>query len=93
MVSITAGVTLLRWPLTSALLMFIASSLKIKLRKADYAVLGAVCSLLGMAASCWFAMSLLGITSADIAATAVNIKNVTMDVISHTPPEMMVPMY
>ena len=55
MLSLTAGVTLLRWPLTSAVLMFVASTLKIKLRKADYIGLGAICSMLGLAAACWFA--------------------------------------
>ena len=37
MASITTSVVLLRWPLVSAVLMFLASSLNIQLRKSDYA--------------------------------------------------------
>ena len=36
MASITTSVVLLRWPLVSAVLMFLASSLNIQLRKSDY---------------------------------------------------------
>ena len=41
MASITTSVVLLRWPLVSAVLMFLASSLNIQLRKSDYAGLAA----------------------------------------------------
>mgnify|MGYP000503696635 CR=1 FL=1 len=51
MVSITAGVALLRWPLTSAVLMFIASTLKIQLRKSDYAGLAVISGMLQR--GCW----------------------------------------
>mgnify|MGYP003622921110 CR=1 FL=1 len=61
MVSITAGVALLRWPLTSAVLMFLASTLKIQFRKSDYAGLAVISGLLGVAAASWFATGLLGI--------------------------------
>ncbi|WP_222614639.1 YjcB family protein, partial [Klebsiella pneumoniae] len=37
MASITTSVVLLRWPLVSAVLMFLASSLNIQLRKSDSA--------------------------------------------------------
>lgn len=62
MASITTSVVLLRWPLVSAVLMFLASSLNIQLRKSDYAGLAVICSCLGLAAACWFATGLLGIT-------------------------------
>ena len=55
MASITTSVVLLRWPLVSAVLMFLASSLNIQLRKSDYAGLAVICSCLGLAAACWFA--------------------------------------
>ncbi|VTN65132.1 YjcB protein [Klebsiella pneumoniae] len=54
MASITTSVVLLRWPLVSAVLMFLASSLNIQLRKSDYAGLAVICSCLGLAAACWF---------------------------------------
>lgn len=54
MASITTSVVLLRWPLVSAVLMFLASSLNIQLRKSDYAGLAVICSCMGLAAACWF---------------------------------------
>ena len=65
MASITTSVVLLRWPLVSAVLMFLASSLNIQLRKSDYAGLAVICSCMGLAAACWFATGLLGITLLD----------------------------
>lgn len=47
MASITTSVVLLRWPLVSAVLMFLASSLNIQLRKSDYAGLAVICSCMG----------------------------------------------
>lgn len=51
MASITTSVVLLRWPLVSAVLMFLASSLNIQLRKSDYAGLAVICSCMGLAAA------------------------------------------
>ncbi len=48
MASITTSVVLLRWPPVSAVLMFLASSLNIQLRKSDYAGLAVICSCLGL---------------------------------------------
>ena len=93
MVSITAGVALLRWPLTSAVLMFIARTLKSQLRKADYAGLAVISGMLGVAAACWFATGLLGITLVDISTILNNIKDVMVEVMSHAPPEWPVAMY
>ncbi|MGL5700590.1 MAG: YjcB family protein [Kluyvera sp.] len=93
MLSITAGVTLLRWPLASAVLMFVASTLKIQLRKSDYAGLAVISSLLGVAAACWFATGLLGITMVDIATIFDNIKDVMVEVMSQAPPEWPVALY
>ena len=80
MASITTSVVLLRWPLVSAVLMFLASSLNIQLRKSDYAGLAVICSCLGLAAACWFATGLLGITLLDIAKIWGNIKDVMIEV-------------
>ncbi len=79
MASITTSVVLLRWPLVSAVLMFLASSLNIQLRKSDYAGLAVICSCLGLAAACWFATGLLGITLLDIAKIWGNIKDVMIE--------------
>jgi len=93
MVSITAGVALLRWPLTTAVLMIIASTQKIQLRKSDYAGLAVISGMLGVAAACWFATGLLGITLVDISTILNNIKDVMVEVMSHAPPEWPVAMY
>ena len=88
MASITTSVVLLRWPLVSAVLMFLASSLNIQLRKSDYAGLAVICSCLGLAAACWFATGLLGITPCLIwPKSGGNIKDVMIEVMSQTPPE------
>lgn len=87
MVSVTTGMVLLRWPLVSAVLMFLASTLKIQFRKSDYAGLAVVCSLFGVAAACWFATGLLGITLVDMMVVLNNIKDVMMEVMSQAPPE------
>ncbi|MFW0767385.1 YjcB family protein [Trabulsiella odontotermitis] len=87
MASITTGVVLLRWPLFSAVLMFLASTLNIQLRKSDYAGLAVICSGLGVAAACWFATGLLGITLVDIATIWGNIKDVMIEVMNQAPPE------
>lgn len=87
MAAITTGVVLLRWPLISAVLMFLASTLNIQFRKSDYAGLAVICSCFGLVAACWFATGLLGITLVDMTAVMSNIKDVMMDVMSQTPPQ------
>lgn len=87
MASITTGVVLLRWPLVSATLMFLASTVNIQLRKSDFAGLAVISSCLGIAAACWFATDLLGITLFDIVLVWNNIKDVTLEVMSQTPPQ------
>ena len=87
MATFTTSVVLLRWQLVSAILMFLASSLKIRFRKSDYIGLAIVSSGLGLVAACWFATGLLGITLVDVASVWHNIKSVMVEVASHTPPE------
>ena len=55
MATITTSMVLLRWPLLSAVLMFLASTLNIQFRKSDYAGLAVISTLLGLGAACWFA--------------------------------------
>ncbi|MTD41310.1 hypothetical protein GIX45_22380 [Erwinia sp. CPCC 100877] len=86
MATITTGVVLMRWQLLSALLMFFASTLNIQFRRSESPVLAVLCTGLGIAASCWFATGLLGM-SLDFAAIWINIKEAAMEVMSHTPPD------
>ena len=65
MATLTTGVVLLRWQLLSAVMMFLASTLNIRFRRADYVGLAVISSGLGVVSACWFAMGLLGITMAD----------------------------
>ena len=87
MATITTSMVLLRWPLLSAVLMFLASTLNIQFRKSDYAVLAVISTFLGLAAACWFATGLLGITLLDVAAIWNNVKAVMVEAMSHTPPD------
>lgn len=87
MATITTGVMLMRWPLLSAVLMFLASSLNIQLRRADYRALALVCSGLGIAASCWFAMGLLGLSLGDFPIIWASVKTGLIDMIARMPPE------
>lgn len=87
MATITTSMVLLRWPLLSAVLMFLASTLNIQFRKSDYAGLAVISTLLGLGAACWFATGLLGITMVDIAAVWENMKGVMIEAMSHTPPD------
>lgn len=65
MATLTTGVVLLRWQLLSAVMMFLASTLNIRFRRADYVGLAVISSGLGVVSACWFAMGLLGITMAN----------------------------
>ncbi len=56
-------------------------------QKAITPVWRVICSCLGLAAACWFATGLLGITLLDIAKIWGNIKDVMIEVMSQTPPE------
>ena len=61
MATITTSMVLLRWPLLSAVMMFLASTLNIQFRKSDYAGLAVISTLLGLGAACWFATGLLAL--------------------------------
>jgi uncharacterized membrane protein YGL010W len=54
MATLTTSVVLLRWQILSAVLMFMASTLNIRFRKADYIGLAVISSGLGLVAACWF---------------------------------------
>ncbi|MDY1038535.1 hypothetical protein GJV04_09890 [Enterobacteriaceae bacterium RIT714] len=92
MATITTSMVLLRWPLFSAVLMFLASTLNIQFRKSDYAGLAVISTCLGLGAACWFATGLLGITMVDVATIWSNMKVVMIEAMSHTPPDWPVVM-
>lgn len=87
MATITTSVVLLRWPLVSAGLMFIASTLNVQFRKADYIGLTVISTLFGLVAACWFATGLLGITLGDMSAIMNNVKDVMVETMSKMPPD------
>ena len=87
MASITTSVVLFALAPGERSIDVLASSLNIQLRKSDYAGLAIICSCLGLAAACWFATGLLGITMVDVAKIWGNIKDVMVEVMSQTPPE------
>lgn len=87
MAAITTSVLLMRWPLVSAVLMFLASTLNIQFRKSDYAFLALVSSGLGIVASLWFATGLLGLTLADFPVIWASFKDIMIEISSHAPPE------
>jgi len=91
MATITAGMMLMRWPLISAGLMFLASTLNIRFRQADYVGLAIVSSIIGLTAACWFATALLGLTLSDMATSWTAFKDYILEVMSHTPPEWPMP--
>lgn len=89
--TITTGVVLMRWPLISAILMFMASTLNIKFRQSHYPALAGMSTLLGVIASCWFATSLLSLTVSDLATSWLAIKDSVLEVMSHAPPNWPMP--
>lgn len=87
MATFTASVVLLRWQLLSAVLMFMASTLNIRFRRADYIGLAVISSGMGLAAACWFATGLLGITVIDLSTTWHNLLVVMEEIAQKAPPE------
>ncbi len=62
MATFATSLLVMRWGILSAILMFCASSVKIKLRQKRHPVMALVCSGIGVGLSCWFVTGLLGIT-------------------------------
>jgi len=87
MATFTTSVVLLRWQLLSAVLMFMASTLNIRFRKADYLGLAVISSGMGLAAACWFATGLLGITAMDVSNIWHNMVEVMVKVSQQAPPD------
>lgn len=60
--TLTAGFLIMRWGLLSAVIMFLASTVKIKCRQNSHYFFSFVCSSIGIVMSCWFVTGLMGIT-------------------------------
>ncbi|RWR03088.1 membrane protein [[Pantoea] beijingensis] len=60
--TLTASVVLMRWELLSAVMMFFASTFKIKCRQHRHNAMAFIFSGIGIGMSCWFVTGLLGIT-------------------------------
>lgn len=62
MATLTTSLIVMRWELLSAVMMFFASTLKIKLRQKSHPVMALLCGGIGIGMSCWFVTGLLGIS-------------------------------
>ena len=90
MSTIATGFIMMRWELLSAFLMFCTSQLNIVCRQSSRNTMAFVCSGLGLTVTCFFVMSLMGMTynAAAIAQFWSMTKDVFFDVMSKTPTDM-----
>lgn len=88
--TLTAGIVMMRWELLSAFLMFCTSQLNIVCRQSSRNTMAFVCSGLGLTVTCFFVMSLMGMTynAEAIAQFWSMTKDVFFDVMSKTPTDM-----
>ncbi|KAA5967477.1 YjcB family protein [Pantoea sp. M_9] len=93
MATLTTSLLVMRWGILSAVLMFLASSMKIKLRQKSHPVMALLCGGLGVGMSCWFVTGLLGITlSMENVHNFMQIsKQAFIDVMSQAPTEWPIP--
>ncbi|ORM75231.1 hypothetical protein HA48_00455 [Pantoea wallisii] len=93
MATLTTSLIVMRWELLSAVLMFFASTMKIRLRQNSHHVMALLCGGIGVGLSCWFVTGLLGITlSMENVNNFMEIsKNAFIDVMSQTPAEWPMP--
>ncbi|WP_312241156.1 YjcB family protein [Pantoea sp.] len=93
MATLTTSFLIMRWELLSAVMMFFASTLKIKCRQTSHNVMAFMFGSIGLGMSCWFVTGLLGITlSMDNLHNFMEIsKNAFVEVMSQTPTEWPMP--
>jgi hypothetical protein len=93
MATLTTSLIVMRWELLSALMMFFASTMKIKLRQNSHHVMALMCGGVGVAMSCWFVTGLLGITlSMENVHNFMSItKEAFIQVMSQTPADWPMP--
>ncbi|MBM0911889.1 YjcB family protein, partial [Escherichia coli] len=71
----------------SAVLFFLASTLNIRFRRADYVGLGVTSGVWGVVSACGFALGLLVFIRADTTAMGQNTEWVRIKEINQTPPQ------
>ncbi|MBP2196113.1 MULTISPECIES: YjcB family protein [Pantoea] len=93
MATLTTSLIVMRWELLSAIMMFFASTLKIRFRQNSHHVMALMCGGIGLGMSCWFVTGLLGITlSMENLHNFMEItKNAFVEVMSQTPADWPMP--
>lgn len=93
MATLTTSFLIMRWELLSAVMMFIASTFKIKCRQASHPVMAFLFSGIGLGMSCWFVTGLLGISLSmeNLHSFMAVTRDVFVEVISQTPPDWPMP--
>jgi hypothetical protein len=93
MATITTSLIVMRWELLSAVMMFFASTMKIRLRQNSHHVMALLCGGIGVGMSCWFVTGLLGITlSMENLHNFMEIsKNAFIEVMSQAPTDWPMP--
>ncbi|MDF7659920.1 YjcB family protein [Erwiniaceae bacterium L1_54_6] len=93
MATLTTSLIVMRWELLSAIMMFFASTLKIRFRQNSHHVMALMCGGIGLGMSCWFVTGLLGITlSLENLHNFMEItKNAFVQVMSQTPADWPMP--
>lgn len=88
--TLTASLMMMRWELLSAFLMFCTSQLNIVCRQSSRNSMAFICSGVGLTVTCFFVMSLMGMTfnPAAIAHFWAVTKDVFFDTMSKTPTDM-----
>lgn len=88
--TLTAGFIMMRWELLSAFLMFCTSQLNIVCRQSSRNTMAFVCSGIGLTVTCFFVMSLMGMSNNAVAIAQFwsTTKEVFFDVMSKTPTDM-----
>ncbi len=90
---LTTSFVVMRWELLSAVMMFLASTFKIKCHQTSHNIMAFVFGSIGIGMSCWFVTGLLGITlSMENIHNFLEIsKNTLVDVMSQTPTNWPLP--
>jgi hypothetical protein len=93
MATLTTSLIVMRWELLSAVMMFFASTLKIRFRQNSHHVMALMCGGIGLGMSCWFVTGLMGITlSMENLHNFMEIsKNAFVEVMSQTPADWPMP--
>ncbi|MCG7389446.1 MULTISPECIES: YjcB family protein [Pantoea] len=93
MATITTSLIVMRWELLSAVMMFFASTLKIKFRQSSHHVMAFMCGGIGLGMTCWFVMGLLGISLSmeNVHHIMLVTKDTFIQVMSQTPPDWPMP--